>query len=109
MFKVSNRRLDIQIVVLRFICQLAKVSRGQSQDITASQVAIVGLGIYWTDARQAGTLLRCQLDLDFIRNGACNLILQARDIARTTIVRAGPELALGRNAFQADGDSHSIT
>src|ERR1700757_3749372 len=50
-------------------------------EIQALQVIVLRLRVNWATGGEASPLLRCQLDLDFVSDGACNLALQTQSIS----------------------------
>src|SRR6266705_82598 len=57
-----------------------------ASEIQSAQVIVLCLRVDGATDRKASPLLRRQLDLDFVGDGACNLALQTQNIANAAIV-----------------------
>src|SRR6516162_11103842 len=81
---VSRRKGGIELNrTLEFGQRLFDVLVGRiTQEVAASEVRLMRLGIYWMGARQQRLLLRRQLDIDLMRDRRGQLVLQRQDIAR---------------------------
>ena len=65
--------------------------------------------VHGASGSKAGPLLRRQLDLNFVGDGACNLTLQSQRIAKAAVVFLGPELPLGDGLRQVDGHPYPVS
>src|SRR5882724_8473779 len=108
-FEICNRCLNVLVSVFPFARKFGKAAQTASQYRTAAKIIGVGLGVNRSSAGQPSTLLRGQLDLYFVRDTACNVILHTQNITSVAIIFMGPELTLRRSLRQMDGYSHPIS
>src|SRR5438874_3051626 len=98
-FSVSRRKsrvlLDGLFEVSYRLLPLSFAFEGGAGKIQAVQVIILRFRIRGATAGKTIPLLRCQLNLDFVGDGAGNLALQGQSVANAAIVFLGPQLALG--------------
>src|SRR6267378_5145638 len=107
-FEICNRCLNVLVSVFPFPRKFGKAAQTASQYGAAAKIIGVGLGANRSSAGQPSTLLRGQLDLYFIRDAACNVILYAQNITSVAIIFMGPELTLRRSLRQMDGYPHPV-
>ena len=89
--------------------QIQRVGASSVPVMATLQKGFISSGIHRASPREAGFLLRGELNLDLLRDGSRHIALQCKDVTQVALITLGPEVGVGSRVYQLGGDPHTIT